>query len=1020
MPALSSPTQAASSGRLQLLQGSSSPPPPPPPQARDSDLTTADRETTHGPAPPCRVEERQQWMAFQLFKKFMASFATFGQHAAADNDDAVGEESSGAVVGGACPSYPGGGGCAEAGESASSLRAGRLDGGDGQGVDASGAAATYGPDRRLASSGSGSPGLERRLAPLRDGAFAVPASLSADQGGPAPQEPFSAAFCRSPEFSPVSPSCELCANSQPCQLCATSQSREICGNSQSHEFCANSEFRELSADSQSREFCANSLPHEFCRDTQSRELCATSQSHEFCATSPFHELCANSQTHEFCAASQSRDLCGNSQISGFRATLQTDGQQDPQPAPSASRQHVPAGLQSSAGGGQARGHHPGATPPGWRAVPRHHALSGRSSPSDARARQAEDPAETAPCAACHNARTHKHGEGPPRLGVRQGAAGRPSGPEVRSRADGSSSGNVDRSCSAHPNDGHGLADDEDISADGGVSSPTGDRDASGHKAGSGVDDLGDLCTCTVVEPCARSCAADRWRISPTRVAARRNTEAVARTADRATALPGGLSRCEERSCEGGPAAQERSDRQQSTSLWSSSRTDQLPVRERTASASAWTSEHCGQNSEFRVPFPKRSLSRLAWSTQQADGGSRRTPDHVSGMSGSSPSPSSHVPVRKGLRRAPARTPTSQQSRLGPFSNAASRSFSSAPQQSRLGPFSNAATQSPSSTPKQSRLGPYTNAATRSPSATPQQSRPGPFSNAAEEPLSRAEFTASAPASRAASPGEGPTPRGLRHRPPSGTERIHPPTSATRCASSAWTPRGATSTVPPSPAASEFDCGLLKAAASSQELGLPLSAPGTAGGRHARQTAGHASGPGLSAKPGLSRFRGKSPTGWPAEQSESALQPTSSPCEVLGSRSPRRLPGDSGGDDEMVPNSEVSDDDTDDDVHEGCLQVTLSSVGNDRGWTNSEDGSVSETSSCLSGDLCVCVCGGGGGGVCGCACECVLCLCVSECVVCLCVCMCVCVCMYVYVRACMRVCVCVLVRMCLVASVCFSE
>ena len=123
---------------------------------------------------------------------------------------------------------------------------------------------------------------------------------------------------------------------------------------------------------------------------------------------------------------------------------------------------------------------------------------------------------------------------------------------------------------------------------------------------------------------------------------------------------------------------------------------------------------------------------------------------------------------------------------------------------------------------------------------------------------------------------------------------------------------------------------------------------------------------------------------------------------------------------MVPNSEVSDDDTDDDVHEGCLQVTLSSVGNDRGWTNSEDGSVSETSSCLSGDLCVRVCGGGGGGVCGCACEWVLCLCVSECVVCLCVCMCVCVCMYVYVRACMRVCVCVLVRMCLVASVCFSE
>ena len=253
-------------------------------------------------------------MAFQLFRKFMASFATFGQHASADNDDdAVGEESPGAVVGGACPSYQGGGGCAEAGESASSLRAGRLDGGDGQGVDASGPAATYGPDRRLMSPGSGSPGQERRLAPLRDGAFAVPASLSADQGGPAPQEPFSAALGRSPEFWAVSPSCELCANSQPCQLCATSQSREICGNSQSHEFCANSEFRELSADSQSREFCATSQPQEFCGDSQSRE---------FCATSPFCELCANSQTHEFCVVSQSRDLCGNSQTRGFCATSQ--------------------------------------------------------------------------------------------------------------------------------------------------------------------------------------------------------------------------------------------------------------------------------------------------------------------------------------------------------------------------------------------------------------------------------------------------------------------------------------------------------------------------------------------------------------------------------------------------------------------------------------------------------------------------------------------------------------------------
>ena len=905
LPVLSRPTQAASSGRPQLLQGSSSPPPPPPPpQARDSDLTTADREATHSPAPPCRVEERQQWMAFQLFKKFMASFATFGQHASADNDDdAVGEESPGAGVGGACPSYPGGGGCAEAGESASSLRAGRLDGGDGQGVDASGPAATYGPDWRLMSPGSGSPGQERRLAPLRDGAFAVPASLSADQGGPAPQEPFSAALGKSPEFWAVSPSCELCANSQPCQLCATSQSREICGNSQSHEFCANSEFRELSADSQSREFCATSQPQEFCGDSQSRE---------FCATSPFRELCANSQTHEFCVVSQSRDLCGNSQTRGFCATSQTDGQQDQQPAPSASRQHVPTELQMSASGGQARGYHHGATPPGWRAVPRHHALSGRSPPSDARPRQAEDPAETAPCAACHSARTHKHGEGPPRLGFRQGAAGLPSGPEVRSRADGSSSGNVDRRCSAPADDGHGLTEDANISADGGVSRPAGGRDGSECKAGSGVDDPGDLCTCTVVEPCAQSCAADRRGISPTRVAARRNSEAVARTADRATALPGGLSRWEERSCEGGPAVQERSDKQQSSSLWSSSRTDQLPVRERTANASAWTSEHCRQNGEFRVPFPKRSFSRLARSTQQADSGSCKTPDHASGMSGSSPSPSSHVPVRKGLRRAPARTPTSQQSRLGPFSNAASRSSSSTPQQSRLGPFSNAAVQ----------------------------------------PLGREALTASAPASRAASPGEGPTPRGLGHRPPSGTERLHPPTSATRCASSAWTPRGATSVVPPSPAASEFDCGLLKAAASFQELGLPLSAPGTPGSRHARQTAGHASGPGLS------RFRGKSPTRWPADPSESALQPTSSLFGVLGSGSPRRLPGDSGGDDEVVPNSEASDDD---DVHEGCLQVTLSSVGSDRGWTNSEDGSVSETSSCLSGDLSVCVFGGGGGG-----------------------------------------------------------
>ena len=975
----------------------------------------------------------------------MSSFTTFGQHAADDdNDDAVGEESPGGVVGGACPSYPGDGGRAEAGESG---RGGRLDGGDGQGVDASGAAATYGPDRRLASPGSGSLGQERRLAPLRDGAFAVPASLSADQGGPAPHEPFSAAFGRSPELWAASPSRQFCANSQPrqfcanpqsrqlcanslphefcansqshdfcanpqsrqfcanspsrefClisqprQLCATSQSRKICGNAQSHEFCASSEFRELSADSRSREFCANSLPHEFCGDTQSHEFCGDTQSHEFCGDTQPHEFCGDAQPHEFCgdtqphefcgdaqphefcgdtqphefcgdtlphefcASSRSHELCGNSQTRGFCATSQADGQQDPQPAPSAARQHVPAGLRrSSAGGGQARGHHPGATPPGWRAVPRHHALGGHSSPGDARPRQAEDPAETAPCAACHSARTHKHGEGPPRLGVRKGAAGRPSWPEARSRADGSSSGNADRSCSAPPNYGHGFTDDANISADGGVSSPAGGRDASGRRAGSGFDDPGDLCTCTVVGPCAQSCAADRRGISPTRVAARRNTEAVARTADRATALPGGLSRCEERSCEGDPAVQERSDRQQPAGLWSSSRTDQVPVRERTANASAWTSEHCRQNGEFRVPFPKRSLSRFARSTQQADGGSRGTPDHVSGMSGSSPSPSSHVPVRKGLRRAPARTPTSQQSRLGPFSNAASRSSSSAPQQSRLGPFANAATQSPSS--------------------TPQKSRPGPFADTAIQPLGRAEFTASALAYRAASPGEGPTLRGLGHSPPSGTGRLHPLTSATRCASSAWTPRCASSTVPPSPAASEFDCGLLKAAASSQDLGLPRLAPGTPGGRHASE-------PGLSAKPGLSRFRGKSPglapTRWPADPSESALQPTSSPFEVLGSGSPRRLAGDSGGDDEVVPNSETSDDD-DDDVHEGCLQVTLSSVGNDCGWTNSEDGSVSETTSCLSGDLCVCVCScvcvGGGGNVsvrvvsvCACVCVC---------------------------------------------------
>ena len=517
----------------------------------------------------------------------------------------------------------------------------------------------------------------------------------------------------------------------------------------------------------------------------------------------------------------------------------------------------------------------------------HHTHHRQSFPWNGHPSEAGDPSETASCAACHRSQTHEHSE-VQRLDACQSGAGYPSRPEKTCQVD-RNIRTVDRNVLA--NDRYSFADDENIYPGDRVSS-SGNTDTSKAKNVSNNDESGCFCSCSLSETLAQACTADERCGSFRYVCVQQNAEPVVQPTDNASPLPGVLSHCGECSCDGNSSAQERSDRQQSSSVWSS-QTDQLPVRDSAAGTNicnAQTSDHSKQDSEFRVPFPRHSSKRLARTTQPADGRNWRTAGHVSRMS--ERSPANHTPVRRGLRRAPTRTPTPQQSRPGPFAHAA--------------------------TPSQSR-----------------SSCRGESTAADAAPLSGTRL------------GEEFAPRGCQHRTPSG--RLQPPFPAARCTSSASTSQGSSSLAPPSPAASEFDCRLLKAAAAFLGQELPLSIPGTHRGQHAHR-ARHVSGLQVSVKEVFAKSPTVMLTQLPAGPCE---LPGSRSCQAPGSGSYRLLPGDSEGDDddEVVPNSDASDIEDED-----CRHVSLSAA-DDHGWTSSEEGSLSETSSCLSGDhgLCMCVC-----------------------------------------------------------------